>query len=524
MKKHASGKNLPAALGAFLVPFLLSVALHWILLGYAYPFGGQQSDDDYHYYSFAARFDAERPFDLPAYRVEVTPDSVVDVLDEARIKVSFSNFLPYPAWAMGLHWVNTKFKLSFPAAAFVLFILQTALLIYGIQTLAAQLALPGSEIWWRLGAGFLSVGFLGVEGIPSPLLSIPMNMVTALCFAAFGLLVSGRRYIATSLLLLAVMMHVAAVVVVAFVLAAFTLYEVLNAPRTARAGVVGHGAVSAGILLCVWGVLYYGILGFGNAGLDGAGAIRFTLGTDRLMYLFHGVHSFFPTVGAVGAAACMLAASLQQTEWKLPAASLTVLTGAAAGFVLLGTKYTGFPALHPIGRLLYFAPQLMVFIAVAVGVSVIQMAGVRSRIGVAALVCVVTALGAGTWQSYLVLKSQIMPRQQWSLGPLHSRLALFASEENLPRTSFIFVNHNFGTVLSAAHLYHGRYFWAKVYSPERLEAATASSDRLVYLEGVDDRKIRVNGFCVMSEENVSLSTRSDKYEHSTVRVVQARRC
>lgn len=506
----------------FVGPLFFILILHWFLLGYLYPFGGQHADDDYHYYSFAARFDADNPFNLPAYQPEVPPDRVTDIYDRARLNVSFGNFWPYPGWTFVLHLLTATFGLSFPTGAFIMYIVQAALLLWGAQLLVLEVAAPSTTLGRRLAASVVVASFLGVQGIPTPLVSIPMNMAAALSLAALGLLISRREKAASALLLCAVFTHVAAVILVLFVLAVWTIYAVFAMPRVAWQGTFVSACMIGALVFGVWAGLYYGVLGMGatTAGEE----IKFGFDLRRLDYLIRGNDWFLFVIGGVGLVLSWFAALRPNINWQLPAACLTVLAIAAGVFVFVGTNYAGYHTLHPVGRLMYLAPLVSLLVLLPLCGALIQGWRASGASLVVGLLCGFCLLGTVGWQDYLILNSQVAHRQAFSLGPLHAKLVPLATDPNLRRMGFVFFNHEFGTVLSAAHLYYGRYYWAKVYSPEQLQAATAPCDRLVYLEGSDDPTIRVDGFCVVSVENIHLGFRPNILSNPAVRMVQAYRC
>jgi hypothetical protein len=103
-------------------------------------------------------------------------------------------------------------------------------------------------------------------------------------------------------------------------------------------------------------------------------------------------------------------------------------------------------------------------------------------------------------------------------------LSGFSRDPKLQSTGFLFYRHEYGTVLSAAHLYDGRYIWAKVYSPDRLEDAARPCERVVYLEGAGDPDFRLPGFCPVAEDMVELGLRPGQPGNAEVRVIQAERC
>lgn len=512
------------AWGAFLLPFCVSLVLHGALLGYPLPFGGQQSDDDYHYYSYAARFDADDPVDLPAYRLGVPPDRVTNLYDASRIEISFSNFLSYPGWTWLVHHLVSHLRCSYQIAALCLFVLQSGLVIFGVQTLASAMV-SAPALGWRLTVGLVAAMFLGVEGVPSPLVSIPMNMAAALSLAALGMLVTGRRWLGVVLLGLAVTMHVASAVLVGYVLGAWTLCELLTMPRRTWPALLARSIGVALVVLGGWVALHVGWLGVGQAEFSGG----LTWGFDkyRLDYLIRSTHWFFPIVSGAGVVACWLVARSGDRAWRLPAACLLALGLAGAAGVLIGNPYTTppnfHPLLHPLGRLLYLGPMvLIVASSLAMMRVLVRSASGGARAAVAA--CALSTVMAAAWQGHRVLETQFASRYQAGLGPLYQRLSQFAGDRALPRTGFVFFDHNMGgTVLSAAHLYEGRYFWARVYSPERLRQATAPCDRLVYLEGPEDPPFQVAGFCVVSEETIALGLDPTR-RGIPVRLVQAERC
>lgn len=480
------------------VPALvLLVGVHWLLLDYRAPFGGQQLDDDYHYFSFATRFAAADPFDLPAYR-EPRPDRL-DAADEARLDISFSNAMPYPLWTYAAYLLMAG-GLSYQMAAFVLFVAQAALFAVGAVLIARAMKAPA----WAAACAIVLV--LGVDPFPSPYLSIPMNFAAALCMAALGLLLHGRKWLGAALLLGAVAAHVAALALAFFVLLVWTIVS-----RD-----VGRAAAVAAMLAAAWALLYFVLLKTNRASVD----VGLTMGFDRgrLDYLLHAMHRFVPMLALCGAVVCVLGVATRTQVWLLPGACLMACALASLAFLLIGTKHPAHPALHPAGRVMYLAPMLTTF-------ALFMLCGALARhMRTTGIMCAAALAAVVVAQDRVMLESQFAHRRGLSLGPLHEELRSFAADPALPETAFVFHTHDYGTVLSAARLYYGRYFWAKVYSPEELRRQALASSRVVYLEGPQDPAFRIAGFCERSQKVVRLAPRPERPEAPTVRIVLADKC
>lgn len=509
MSRHAA---------VFVVSLVCAVVVHWLLLDYVHPFGGQQSDDDYHYYSFAARWGAHPPRVLQAYRWDVVPDRLTDPWDQGRVKISFSNVWPYPAWSLGLHVVTSAFKLSYPSGTLLLFAGQAALLILGVQLLASMVAPAGvSAPWWRLAAGLGAVGVLGIEDTPSPLLSIPMNMAVALAVAALACMAARRAFLGAVLLVLVVLVHVGAAVLVLYVAGAWAIYQVLVTPRAGWPRPLGLALGIVLLVLGVWGAVHYLLLGVADGAFDEG--LRLAFDKSRLDHLVRGHAGFFVIVGLPAALGGLFLWRRGDVKVALPLACLASLVLAGAGFVMVGVA-SDHPLLHPVGRLFYLAPLVTVLAAFAVAGRLWLAEGRVAR--VAAVACVVVAFGSALWQDYRVLSTQFISRSSRALGPLYARVAGLADDPMLSRTGFVYLNHDFATVLGAARLYHGRFLWAKQYSAQRLREATAESDRLVYLQDAGEPTLRVEGFCAVDEERITLG--ADAMNGRTVRLIWAARC
>jgi hypothetical protein len=493
------------------------VLLHWWLLGYSHPFGGQQTDDDYYYYGFAARMSADHPLDVTAHRGEVPPDRLGTVLLAAKYNFFFANLWPYPAWAAVMYGLTRPFGLSYQTAALALFVVQTGLLIGGVQLLAARMTPAGHTLWWRLLAGAVVATFLGLELVPSLLISIPIHMTSALALMGLGLLVWRRWVLATVVLLGAVAVHAAGAAPAAAVLATAALHEALHprAPRFRPLAVTGAITVT---VLGAWTALHYGLLGLGH--LEWSGHVEFGFVGDFVRGLILDFRKFFPVVTTAAVIACVLVYRAGGA-WRLPAAVTAVCIGAMAGLVTMRSGIPH-PQAYPAARFLFFlAPVLLLAIAVLTAAVAASARTLKPAARAVALACGVAALGAGMFQSAVVVRHQLSARPAMSLGRLYAHMASLAADPQLPHTGFVFVNPNFGSVLSAAHLYEGRYLWARVYSPERLEAAAAPADRLIYLEDPADPPVRLGGFCVTGEETIRLGIDAPGVGGQSVRVVTA---
>jgi hypothetical protein len=498
------------------------VAIHWTALGYTYPFGGPQGDDDYHYYSFAARLAADDPHMLRAYRLDVPPDRLTDPHAVVQANITFGDVWPYRGWSYAAYVLTAKLGLSFTRAALTMFVIQAALLIYGIQLLAGSLASGADDAWrWRVGGGIAAAAFLGIETLPSLIFSIPMNMAVACATAALGLLVTHRRVAATVLLVLAVVIHVVAAVLVLFVVAVWSLHAVLDA-RERRLPIVGRALAVAIVPIAVWTWVHHeGMTRVGDDGLIAGVALHFS--KLRLDYLVREYGAFFPAVALPAAAGCVLLAVRGDRKARLLMACLAALAAAALGFVMIEVGRPD-PLHHPLGRLLYFAPMLLVMSALGVMGRLAATAGGSRLAWALAILCGVAAVGNSAWQTYRIVETQFEDRAASGLGGLHARLVKLAADPELPQTAFVVPRFDFITVLGAARLYHGRFVWASQYSPERLEQAVADSRRVLYLQGPNDPAIRVKGFCEVSEERVQLGTRPRDANGRVVRLVWANRC
>lgn len=511
------------SLGVFIGPLLLVVSLHWFFLDYGHPFGGQQSDDDYHFYSIAARFSASDMLHLPAYHIEWEPDRIIDVYDRALLSISFSNWIPYPGWTYIVHLLVSLLGISYPIAGLVLFVLQSALFIYGIQTLTATLCPAQMVTRWRFMAGVSAAGFWGLESFAGPLLSVPMNMLVALCIATLGLLVSGRWMAATLTSLVAVTMHVVAPVLISYVLMTWLLSELLDKPRGAWRRLLLRAVFSGMVALLGWALLYLVLFKSDILGIGDEFALAFE--TRRLGFLVKGNSWFFPIVGCSAMFGCWALIRSGSRKWNLPFALMVTVVLTGLGYLFLDTQHTAHPSLHPAGRILfYLTPPLLLWTAFAASGIIFYTPGVGKVFRIAVVVSALTTVCIMAWDSHRVFENQFLSRRGGGLGPLYERMTRFAADPDLRRIGFVFWDRAYGTVLSAAHLYHSRYFWAKVYSPERLEAATAGADRLVYLEGLGDPSFRVANFCTVSEEKVPLGSYGKGPGIAQVRLIQARRC
>jgi hypothetical protein len=494
--------------------FSLLIGLHWFLLDYPARYGGQQEDDDYHYYGFAARFSAADPFDLPAYRAAGRPDRL-NASDEARLNISFSNAMPYPLWAYAVHVLTAWTGMSYPMAAFALYVVQAALLVFG--SLLVARASGGSLV-----AGSAAIVlFLGVDPFPSPLLSIPMNAAAALCVAALGLLLHGWKRAAAALLLASIAVHVAALVLALFILAIWATFETLRAAGRVPRRLIAQCLGMSGVIVVAWALLYFVLIKTNAASVD----VGLSLGyhRERRLYLVNAMDGFLPVLAACAAIACLLAMMARNAAWHLPFACLLASALAAIAFVFIGTKHPAHPALHPAGRLMYLAPLLCVVAVLALCWALVS-SGRNLAMRSAALLCGLYLGAAVVSQDRYILETQIANRRALSLGPLYEHLARFSGDGRLADTAFVFYTHDYGTALSAARLYYGRYLWAQVYSAEELRRQASSSARLVYLEGTQDPPFRIAGFCEESQQTISLAPRPGRQDAPTVRVAVAHRC
>ncbi len=518
--RDRSRSLLPAATAV--VAFAAIVGLHLLLLNYSAPFGGQQSDDDYHYFGFAARLDAPDPFNLPAYRYEAPPDRVDHEIDRARLKISFSNSMPYPLWAYTLYALVAIPGLSFQTGVLLLFLFQALLLALGSHLLLRAMATSDSSPAWWVASSAAVVAYLGVIGIPSPLLCIPMNLAAAMCLCALGLLVHSRWRSAALMLAVAIGVHVAAIVLALFVLMVWLIDRFIGGTRETRIQAAVLGGSLAALVVGVWLIIYIGLLASSGTGTDLNLVLKFDV--RRLAYLVRGMDYFLPVLAITGMITCSLAVRLRVATWRLPFACLATGGVAALIFILIETNPVGHPALHPAGRLLYLVPQLCVILVLALCWSLASLGRNPTSMRAAALLCGLGLALAVAWQDRGIIGSQFENRRAASLGPLHARLVEMASEPELARTAFVFYSHDYGTVLSAARLYYGRYIWAKVYSESQMERATSAVTRLVYLEGPRDPRIRIRGFCDETNEQVSLALDGRSADALTVSIVRARRC
>jgi len=337
-----------------------------------------------------------------------------------------------------------------------------------------------------------------------------------------GRLLTGRPRLVTGLLVLAVVVHVAAIIFVLFVLATWTLYEILRIEPDLWMGTFLRACFVGATVVGIWGLVHFYFLGMADAMSGDRFHVLFDL--HRFIFLIRGFSGFFALTGGAAAFACLLAAWSGDPQWRLPASCLIILFVAGLAFTVIGNKYPHHPLLHPVGRLASLAPIILLLITLAMCGRLLRFVSVPPVIRTLAVACALVVLGTAAWHSSQVLKGQFARRPIFGLGPLYARLLPLSSSPDLGRTGFVFFNHNFGTVLSAARLYYGRYFWAKIYSANQLQRAVATRDRLIYLEGPGDPPFRVSGFCVRLEETVPLGFEPGPSSRHRLRFVEAVRC
>ena len=171
----------------------IGAAVHWQF----FP-NGQQSDDDYHYYGMAARFDAPSP--IPLLQIH-PPDNLTDANDQSRLAVTYGPSIPYPAWAYALS-VLTRYS-SYETGAFVLFIVQFAVLVLGVMLIACS---NGCN---PIAASIFALAYLGIESYPTIYLSVPINMAIAVAVLALGLFSANKPVMAAIILVIGVLVHIA---------------------------------------------------------------------------------------------------------------------------------------------------------------------------------------------------------------------------------------------------------------------------------------------------------------------------
>ncbi|MFT5519429.1 MAG: hypothetical protein ACI9IA_000009 [Enterobacterales bacterium] len=346
-----------------------------------------------------------------------------------------------------------------------------------------------------------------------------MTAAVACSILALGLLTNNYKRLGLLTLILAVALHAAAIVMAFFILAVFLIYQLISKENsTKKIKLLLNNSYYALLIFAFWILIY---LVFNDSGLRSlSSGIKIDFDVNKIFYLFFYSNFFIPLTAIVGLVFCIIAYINKDNSYRLSLSIIFLILISIIGFIFISNNYPSFPAMHPIGRLFYLLPCLIISSLTSLGIQLWARGNNKSLLVIFSF----TLLSVIFTQNLYIINSQFNGRSETSLGSLHNYMSQLASERHITNTAFVFNNHNYGTVLAAAKLYEGKFFWMSIYTKKTLYTELNNVAEIVYMKDKDSPDLNVPGFCQYDEDFVLLGTLPQKEKSPRVDILKFRKC